>query len=134
MNGWPGNLDELRARRPVAPLEMTVAVQDPCHLRHVQRAHLAVSEVLAPFVARVVALDDDGLCCGAGGAYSVMEAELSRAIRERKTAAVARSGASVVASANPGCSLHLAAAGLDVAPPSGAGRPGPRRVPRLAPR
>ncbi len=70
--------------------------------------------MLRPFVASVVALDDDGLCCGAGGAYSVMEPDLSRAIRERKTAAVARSGASVVASANPGCSLHLAATGLDV--------------------
>ena len=112
-----GHLDELRSRHPVAPLDITVAVQDPCHLRHVQRAHQAVPEVLAPFVTRVVALDDDGLCCGAGGAYSVMEAELSRAIRERKTAAVARSGASVVASANPGCSLHLAATGLDVRHP-----------------
>ena len=112
-----GRLDELQARRPVDPLPMTVAVQDPCHLRHVQRAHQAVPEVLRPFVDEVVALDDDGLCCGAGGAYSVMEAELSQAIRKRKTAAVARSGASVVASANPGCSLHLAAAGLDVRHP-----------------
>ena len=110
-------LEELRSRRPVDPLDVTVAVQDPCHLRHVQRAHQAVPAVLGPFVANVVALDDDGLCCGAGGAYSVMEPELSRAIRERKTAAVARSGASVVASANPGCSLHLAAAGLDVRHP-----------------
>ena len=112
-----GRLDELRARRPVDPLPMTVAVQDPCHLRHVQRAHQAVPEVLRPFVDEVVTLDDDGLCCGAGGAYSVMEAELSQAIRKRKTAAVARSGASVVASANPGCSLHLAATGLDVRHP-----------------
>ena len=125
------HLDELRARRPAAPLEMTVAVQDPCHLRHVQRAHEAVSEVLAPFVARVVALDDDGLCCGAGGAYSVMEPELSRAIRERKTAAVARSGASVVASAKPGL---LSASGRGRSrrpPPPRAGRPGPLRLPRL---
>ena len=110
------HLGELQSRR-AAPLDITVAVQDPCHLRHVQRAHEAVGDVLRPFVRKVVALDDDGLCCGAGGAYSVMEADLSRAIRERKTAAVARSGASVVASANPGCSLHLAAAGLDVRHP-----------------
>ena len=47
---------------------VVVAVQDPCHLRHVQRAHLAVRRVLEPF-ADVVELDDDGLCCG-GGAYS----------------------------------------------------------------
>lgn len=101
------------ARRP----ETAVAVQDPCHLRHVQRAHRPVYEVLGPFVASAAALDDDGLCCGAGGAYSVLEPERARLIRDRKLAALERSGATVVASANPGCSLHLAAAGLDVRHP-----------------
>ena len=110
-------LDVLLDSRPAAPLELTVAVQDPCHLRHAQRSHEAVPAVLGPFVRELVALDDDGLCCGAGGAYSMLEPELATAIRSRKTAAVERSGASVVASANPGCSLHLAAAGLDVRHP-----------------
>ena len=99
------------------PLDIVVAVQDPCHLRHVQHGHHAVPSVLRPFVKEVVTLDDDGLCCGAGGAYSLLEPELAAAIRERKTAAVARAGATVVASANPGCALHLAAAGLDVRHP-----------------
>ena len=111
-------LDALLDGRPDAgPLELTVAVQDPCHLRHAQRSHEAVPAVLSPFVRELVTLDDDGLCCGAGGAYSMLEPELATAIRRRKTAAVQRSGASVVASANPGCSLHLAAAGLDVRHP-----------------
>jgi glycolate oxidase iron-sulfur subunit len=94
----------------------TVAVQDPCHLRHVQRAHAAVRTVLSPF-ATLVELDDDGLCCGAGGAYAAVQPELAGAVRDRKLAAVARSGAPLVASANPGCALHLAAAGLDVVHP-----------------
>ena len=111
-------LDVLLDRQPPAvPLDLTVAVQDPCHLRHVQRSHEAVALVLRPFVRELVTLDDDGLCCGAGGAYSMLEPELATAIRRRKTEAVDRSGASVVASANPGCSLHLAAAGLDVRHP-----------------
>src|SRR5690606_39752543 len=60
-----------------APVEErpVVAVQDPCHLRHVQRAHGAVRTVLSPF-ATVVELDDDGLCCGAGGAYAAVQPEL----------------------------------------------------------
>jgi len=65
----------------------------------------------------VVELDDDGLCCGAGGAYSTLQPELAGEIRERKLAAIDRSGAAVVASANPGCALHLAAAGVDVRHP-----------------
>jgi glycolate oxidase iron-sulfur subunit len=96
-----------------------VAVQDPCHLRHVQRAHPHVRTVLAPYVAEMVELDDEGLCCGAGGAYAALHAELAGDIRERKVAAIRRTGATVVASANPGCMIHLAnaGAGLEVRHP-----------------
>jgi glycolate oxidase iron-sulfur subunit len=94
----------------------TVAVQDPCHLRHVQRSHHAVRTVLAPF-ADLVELDDEGLCCGAGGAYAAVQPTLAGAIRDRKLAAIARSGAPLVVSANPGCALHLAAAGVEVVHP-----------------
>jgi glycolate oxidase iron-sulfur subunit len=102
---------------PVAGAERPrVAVQDPCHLRHVQRAHAAVRAVLAPY-AEVVELDDEGLCCGAGGAYAAVQPELAGRIRDRKLAAIDRAGAPVVASANPGCALHLAAAGVDTVHP-----------------
>lgn len=88
-----------------------VIVQDPCHLRHVQRLTEPTRTVLQR-VADVVELDDDGLCCGAGGSYSVLEPELAADIRARKIEAIRRaqqaSGATVVASANPGCSMHLA--------------------------
>jgi glycolate oxidase iron-sulfur subunit len=88
-----------------------VIVQDPCHLRHVQRAHVPV-RTLVGRVGRVVELDDEGLCCGAGGAYSALQPELAGSIRERKLAAVdravAHSGATLLVSANPGCSMHLA--------------------------
>lgn len=89
-----------------------VIVQDPCHLRHVQRVVDPV-RVLLGHVADVVELDDDGLCCGAGGAYSVMQPELAGQIRDRKIDSIdrarARSTASLLASANPGCSMHLSA-------------------------
>ena len=101
--------------RPAEPSSRRVAVQDPCHLRHVQRAHLSVRTVLQPYV-QIVELDDEGLCCGAGGAYSALHPEMAGSIRERKVAAIDRAAADVVASANPGCALHLAAAGVDDPP------------------
>jgi glycolate oxidase iron-sulfur subunit len=110
-------LDLLPAPTRVAAGGRPVAVQDPCHLRHVQRTHGAVRAALAPFVSAIVELDDEGLCCGAGGAYSVLHPELAGDIRDRKLASIRRSGATVTASANPGCALHLAAAGLDVRHP-----------------
>ncbi len=98
------------------PVPAAVAVHDPRHLRHVQRAHLAVRTVLRRYVP-VVDLDDDGLCCGAGGAYSALQPELGAAIRDRKLQAIAQTGAPVVASANPGCTWFLAAAGVDIRHP-----------------
>ncbi len=98
----------------------SVIVQDPCHLRHAQGCHGAVREVLAPHVD-LVELDDEGLCCGAGGAFSLVQPGLAGDARDRKVAAVARatdrSGATTVVSANPGCALHLAAVGLHVRHP-----------------
>ncbi len=96
----------------VEPLDLRVAVQDPCHLRHVQRVHESTRTVLAPFVRELVEIDDEGLCCGAGGAYSVLQPELAGDIRTRKVDAIANVAPDVVASANPGCSIHLAAAGV----------------------
>jgi glycolate oxidase iron-sulfur subunit len=102
-------VDRLPApRTPLGP----VAIQDPCHLRHVQRAHLAVRTVLAPY-ARLVELDDEGMCCGAGGAYSTLHPEMAGPIRQRKLDAIGRTGARLVASANPGCSMWLGSAGVD---------------------
>ncbi len=105
-------VDRLKVRRRLGP----VTVQDPCHLRHVQHAHMPVRTVLAA-VADVVELDDDGLCCGAGGAYSTLQPELAGEIRERKLASIERAGPQVVASANPGCAFHLGAAGVNVQHP-----------------
>jgi glycolate oxidase iron-sulfur subunit len=101
---------------PLARLAPRVAILAPCHLRHAQGAHRAGHDLLSP-IAEVVDLDDEGLCCGAGGAFSIEHPGLAADIRARKVAAIHRTGAPVVASANPGCALHLRAAGVSVKHP-----------------
>ena len=112
-NGWTSFPQQTRPRHPVI-------IQDPCHLRHVQRAEGSVRRVLARYVD-IVELDDDGLCCGAGGAYSALQPEIASAIRERKLAAIERarqrSGAFDRGVANPGCAMHLGATGVDARHP-----------------
>ncbi|MFN8036273.1 MAG: (Fe-S)-binding protein [Acidimicrobiia bacterium] len=106
--------------RPPRATGTAVVVQDPCHLRHVQGCADHVRTVLAP-AYRIVEPDDDGLCCGAGGSYLVTHRELATEIRDRKVAALrdaAGAGDPVVVSANPGCSMHLLAAGLLVKHPA----------------
>jgi glycolate oxidase iron-sulfur subunit len=97
-----------------------VVIQDPCHLRHVQKAHGAVRSVLAG-AYELIETGDDGLCCGAGGAYAVTQPDLSRRILDRKLAALrAAAGTAdpVVASANPGCMVQLRGAGVDARHPA----------------
>lgn len=108
------NLDRLR------PLEKSsshlaslpeVLVQEPCHLRNVQK--IGVADTLEKFVP-VRRLGDDDVCCGAGGAYSFVQPELAADIRRRKSDAILRAGGdeqSIVVTANPGCHLHLATGG-----------------------
>jgi glycolate oxidase iron-sulfur subunit len=105
-------VDQLPAGRHLG----AVVVQDPCHLRHVQRAHLATRVALGRY-ADLMEIDDDGRCCGAGGAYSVLQPELAESIRADKVAAIGRTGVTMVASANPGCSMWLSGAGLSVEHP-----------------
>lgn len=96
-----------------------VVLQDPCHLRHVQRVHDRVRACLDPLVD-IVELDDDGLCCGAGGAYSILQSDLAARIRDRKIESLRRadpSGELTVASANPGCAQHLSVTGWRIRHP-----------------
>ncbi len=109
-----GHLDRLPA---VEPLPLVVAVQDPCHIRHVQKVHTTTRATLGPFVSRLVDLADDGLCCGAGGAYSMLQPELAGRMRARKIEAIDQVDPDIVASANPGCSMHLAAGGVPTVHP-----------------
>ena len=97
-----------------------VVVQDPCHLRHVQKAHLPTRTVLGA-AYDVCETTDEGLCCGAGGAYSVLQPELSGMIRDRKADALRSTSAGrnpIVASANPGCVMQLRGAGIDARHPA----------------
>ncbi len=95
---------------------LRIAVQDPCHLRHAQRAEAHVRTVLRPY-GELVELTDEGRCCGAGGAYSVLQPALAAAIRDDKKKVIAAARPDVVASANPGCAMWLAAGGVEVLHP-----------------
>lgn len=114
------NPDVARSMAPRSADRPTVVIQDPCHHRHVQMVHGATRRVLSER-ATLVELADDGLCCGAGGAFSLAHPDLADVVRARKVDMIKSSttnhGQIVVASANPGCSMFLAAAGLMVRHP-----------------
>jgi glycolate oxidase iron-sulfur subunit len=112
--------DRLDTIEPEQPIERrSVIVQEPCHLRHVQKSHVAMRKVVEA-VADIVDTEDDGLCCGAGGAYALVEPRMAADVRSRKVTEITRVDAGrglTVVSANPGCAQHLGAARISVVHP-----------------
>ena len=49
------------------------------------------------------------LCCGSAGIYNVLHTDLSMKILEKKMDSVEEADADIIATANPGCMLQLAA-------------------------
>lgn len=85
----------------------TVAVQDPCHLRHAQRIVEAPRTVVRAAGYQPVDVDEDGICCGAAGLYVLAHPETSAELGARKAHEVRATGSGIVASANPGCEMQL---------------------------
>jgi glycolate oxidase iron-sulfur subunit len=94
----------------LAPLNLTVAVQDPCSLRNVWRGEAHVYRLLQRIPgARIVPLPENALCCGGAGAYAVREPDLAGRLRDTKLQQLEQLRPDVLATANIGCALHLAA-------------------------
>ncbi len=95
-------------RLPRLPAQQQpVAVQDPCHLRHAQRVVAEPREIVTAAGYQPVEIDPDGMCCGAAGLYVLTMPQTSDELGRRKADQVIASGATVVASANPGCEMQL---------------------------
>ena len=101
-------LDEIGIDRRLGALNAVVAYQDPCHLGHAQRITAAPRRLLAEIPGlRIAELDDGGLCCGSAGTYNITHPEMSGKLRERKVERILATGATIVATANPGCEMQI---------------------------
>jgi glycolate oxidase iron-sulfur subunit len=95
-----------------------VAFQSPCSLQHGQQLRGKVEALLGAAGYELTPVADGHLCCGSAGTYSILQAELSVQLRERKLAALAAGEPEIIATANIGCLTHLQ--GGTRTPPSGA--------------
>ena len=93
------------------PLELTVAYQDSCHLRHAQRLPAAWRPLLERIPGlRVVEPAAQDLCCGSAGIYNVTEPEAARNLGDRKARNLLATEPDAYASANPGCLVQVSQA------------------------
>ena len=90
--------------------EVGVAYHDACHALRAQGIREQPRALLRAVPGlRVLDVPDGDRCCGAAGLYNVTEPELAGRLQRAKAEALASTGASVVASANPGCTMQIRA-------------------------
>ena len=93
------------------PLPVKAAYQDACHLAHAQKVTAAPRALLNGIPELGLAeIPEAGMCCGSAGVYNLLQPEAAHELGERKAASVRSTGARLLISANPGCSLQIASA------------------------
>jgi glycolate oxidase iron-sulfur subunit len=95
----------LPVRRPVAA---SVTYQEPCHLAHAQRIRQQPRVLLRAIPGlELREMAESAVCCGSAGVYNLTNPVQSRQLQQRKLDHALATGASVIATANPGCLLQL---------------------------
>ena len=98
-------------RAPRHPIPLRVAYQDACHLAHAQGIRQAPRDVLASIPGiTLLPFAEPELCCGSAGIYNLVEPEAAQELGRRKVACIDAVKPDIVATANPGCMLQIAAA------------------------
>ena len=113
-------LAELGPAAPRHPLPVTAAYHDACHLAHAQRITRQPRDLLRAIPGlTLVEVPDAGTCCGSAGVYNLLQPAAASELGARKAESVQSTGAPLLISANPGCSLQIASAlaerGQDIA-------------------
>lgn len=95
-------------RGELRPVNAVVTYQDSCHLAHAQKIRAAPRQLLAAVPGlELRELPSAEICCGSAGIYNVVHGEMADAILRSKMDQINATGATIVATANPGCLLQL---------------------------
>ena len=90
-----------------------VTYHPPCTLQHGQKIRGAVETLLGNLGVSVRLCQDSHLCCGSAGTYSILQADLSHELRDRKLFNIMKTEPQEIVSGNVGCINHLQS-GTDV--------------------
>lgn len=98
------DLGELKKK----PVEINVTYHDPCHLAKAQGIREAPRQVISSVPGLILTeMPEADRCCGGSGTFAFTHYDLSMKILKRKMDNIAQTGASVVATCCPSCSMQL---------------------------
>jgi len=105
-------LIEIGCRAPLAPPcdeAITVTYHESCHLTHGQKVVRQPRQLLRLLPGVLLKeLPESSWCCGSAGVYSITQPAQAADLLERKVRHIVGTGASVLATSNPGCHLQIA--------------------------
>ncbi len=107
INEW---LVEIGFRRPIAAAgqEAKITYHEACHLCHGQKITQQPREILRALPGTTLAeCAESTWCCGSAGIYNITQPATASWLQQRKLGHLRATGASVVATANPGCHLQI---------------------------
>ena len=93
---------------PLTEKNLTLVYQDACHLLHGQKISVQPRQLLKqiPGVTLKEPIDA-ALCCGSAGVYNMLQPEVGEELGKQKAQNLLNTGADLIASPNPGCSLQI---------------------------
>ena len=100
---WP----QLAPQMARAADRFRVAFHPPCTLQHGMKLRGVAERLLEDAGFTRLPIADAHLCCGSAGTYSILQPELSNALKANKLRALEADHPEVIATANIGCMTHL---------------------------
>lgn len=93
---------------PLSDKPLTLVYQDACHLLHGQKISVQPRQVLRQIPGvKLREPVDAAICCGSAGVYNMLQPEVAEELGRQKARNLLNTGADLIASPNPGCSLQI---------------------------
>ena len=102
-------LAQIKIRNPQSPIRNSVVTyHESCHLTHGQKVVAQPRELLRAIPGlTLIELPEANWCCGSAGIYNLTQPEMANDLLARKIKHIKSTGATTVATGNPGCLLQL---------------------------
>lgn len=96
-------------KHDMGEINRTVTYHDACHLAHGQKIKQQPRQLLEGIPGiTLVPLKESDWCCGSAGIYNITNQDMAMTLLQRKMDNIAATGASVIATGNPGCIMQIA--------------------------
>lgn len=90
------------------PSPVPITYHESCHLCHGQKVVKQPRQVLAAIPGvECRELPESNWCCGSAGIYNITQPETAGRLQQRKADNICKTGATIVATSNPGCHLQI---------------------------